>query len=102
MVPCFEAARVFPHCNPRFEETDRRIDGSCNTRRDLVLKFEDIRQVAVISLSPYVRTALNADQLGGNANSIASGTDTPFDDVVRLEFSTHLRDVNCHPFVGER
>ena len=79
-----------------------RANASYNTCRDLVLKFEDIRQVAVISLSPYVRAALNADQLGGNANLITCGTDTPFDDVVHLKFSTHLRDVNCHPFVGER
>ena len=56
----------------------QRCDQGCG---DLVLKREDVGEVAVVPLGPNVVAGGGVDQLRSDANALAALADAPFDDV---------------------
>jgi len=65
-------------------------DGCDDAGGDVILRRKNTRcpEVAIIGLSPELRSRLGVDELSGHANAGASLADASFQDVTRAEFGT--------------
>ena len=66
-----------------------------------ILKLEHVMQVAVEAVSPDVRAGGRFDQLGGEANLVASLAHAAFQYIAHAQFTPDLTDVDVLPLVGE-
>src|SRR5262245_8138368 len=57
---------------------------------NFILNGEDILQVSVVALSPTVSAGNSIDELGADADSIASPTDTALENIAHTEFAADL------------
>ena len=55
----------------RLGSKELRVEGVCKTRDDLVLHIEEIRELLVEPLCPYMRSALGVDELHADAHAVA-------------------------------
>ena len=77
------------------------LDCCCDGEGDLVLKFEDVVQFAVVAFSPDVIAACRFDQLRGDTDAVGSLADASLKDITHTEFLPDLLDVDGGAFVGE-
>jgi len=84
-----------------FEFEDLRLDRAGDRVSDLVLQFEQIGEVTIISLGHDVMAGVCLDQLGGDANSTARFAHAAFEDVAYAQLLPDLFDVDGLALVGE-
>src|SRR5215208_5108692 len=70
IIPCTHVLRPFCDYPLVFGDGKRRLDRRGNTRRDVVLHRKDIRQLAVVTLSPEMGTRCRIDQLAADAHAL--------------------------------
>src|SRR5262245_43363491 len=61
---------------------------------DFVLKREEIRDVAIVGLTPDVRTGFCIDEIGADANAVVRATHSSLHDVANVELRRHALDVD--------
>src|SRR5262249_52400639 len=83
----------------KFEEF--RLDSAGDGVGDLVLQFEQIGQIAVVSLGHYVMVCVGPDQLHRDADPLPRFAYAAFEDIAYTQFLADLLDVDGFAFVGE-
>ena len=76
--------------------------GLDDVARDSVLQAEDVLQVAVVAIRPYVATARGVDELRVDANVGAAFAHAAFQDITNAERLRDLSHVVRFAFVRER
>jgi hypothetical protein len=85
-----------------FKLQDFWLDRAGDRRDDFVLQFEQIGQIAVVSLGHDVMVGVGPDQLGGNPHPTARFAHAAFDDVAHAQFLADLFYIDCLALVVER
>src|SRR6266704_2047642 len=74
--------------------SDGRGNGDCHCLGDIVLQYENIGEIAVVPLCPYVLASLGLDQLRGKPDPIAGFAHTAFKHVTHAEVTPDLPHVH--------
>jgi len=77
------------------------FDGRDDGHGDFVLQIEDVLDLAVVTLGPYVITAGRLDQLRANPNTAGTLTQASFQHVAHAHLLADALDVNGLSFVSE-
>ena len=85
-----------------FSLQELRLDGGDDFLGDLVLEFEDVRQVAIITVGPDVVVRRGVDELGGDAHAVAALADAALQDVAHAKLASDAFDVDGLALVIER
>src|ERR1022692_5110861 len=92
--PAVGEPRIFGWAECHFERVD-------DPARDVVLDFEDVRQVPVVALGPEVPACYSVDELAGNPDPITCLTHTAFEHVAHAEVAAYLLRVDRLALVGK-
>jgi len=65
-----------------------------NRAHNVVLDSKDVLELAVVVLRPTVRARCGIDQLGGDANAIATASYAPFQHVTHTQLAPDLTDID--------
>ena len=106
VVPGTHTSSEFAQCSPLFSVAHRATDRCGDRLRDLILDFENIRQLAVIAFNPHMVAGLGVYKLGGHANAACATTDATFYQIADTQFlcdsalrQLHARDKRSLSFV---
>jgi len=78
---------------------DGRGNGDRHCLGDIVLQHENIGEIAIVPLCPYVLASLGLDQLRGKPDPIASCANTAFEHVAHAELTPDLPHVHSPAFI---
>jgi len=68
----------------------------------VILKLENVGNVAIVAFSPYVIPTLGVDELRRATEPVAGPADTALQDVTHTEVFTYLCHINGFTFIRER
>jgi hypothetical protein len=79
------------------------LDLECvdDAARNVVLKREDVGQVAVVTFRPKMRPVRGVDELRRDSDPIASATDRAFQHRPHAEFASNRADIGIFALVSE-
>jgi hypothetical protein len=69
--------------------------------RDVVLNLEDIRQIAVVAIRPYVPAGCSVGKLRANPDALASTADGTFEHRSHAKVAADGTNVDRAPLIGE-
>jgi hypothetical protein len=72
--------------------SDRGVDGGDNARRDAVLSIEDVLNIGVVPVSPYVVAVRCLYQLCRDPHPVARPAHTAFEDELDIQLLCNLRN----------
>jgi hypothetical protein len=78
-----------------------RLDRGDDVPGDFILQVEDVAQVTVVPLGPYVLAGRRVNELAGHADPAAVGPHAAFEDVTDRQLQRDLPNVDGSPLVGE-
>src|SRR3954471_17873987 len=101
-VESVHAAPVLARRSLAFHQQHFRFDSADDALRNLILNREDVGDIAVVSFCPKMGSRLCLDQLAGDANSLASFSDTALKQISNTKIAGYLFHINRAPLVHER
>jgi len=100
-LPGVQALRILASRALHLRHEHLRRDHADDVVRDLVLKDEQVGQVAVVFFRPEVPAARGIDELRSDAHAVGGAADAAFEHVANAELASDLPDVDRLAFVGE-
>src|SRR5215472_13651897 len=80
---------------------DGRSDGNCNRFGDLVLKRENVRERAIVAISPEMLASFSFSQLCGNSDAIAGLAHTAFEHIAHTKLATDPSHIDRAALISE-
>ena len=100
-VPCVEALRRLAPNASRLGGKDLRQNRTNDPARDLVLKLEDIFQLAIVFVRPQMDAVRGIDQLPGDTNPVGDLPHAALKDISHTELACDLAHVDRFTFEGK-
>ena len=93
-APCVEALGRLALRSETLRGVKVRLDRGDNAFGDLILKGEEIHELAVVALGPHLQSRRRIDQLRGYPHALARSSDAAFQDIPDAQLAADLLRVD--------